>query len=92
MYKHFYTLFGTTEITYREMDDKGNTIVMVETPDEDIGFKSFEYKIPLNMKVSSVGFDKNEIELLTYFIKTHTYEILSRAKELRLEMERSKNE
>jgi len=86
MYKHIYTIFNDTEISHTSIDRKGNVTVHCETPDEDICFKTFEYKIPLNMEISNLGYSDDEIDMLIHFIQKKSDEIMGSAMKLNSEL------
>lgn len=86
MYRHIYTIFNDTEISHTPIDKKGNVTIHCETPDANICFKTFEYKIPINMKVSNLGYSDDEIGMLTHFIQKKSEEIMGSAMKLNSEL------
>ena len=79
MMKHSYVVFpDETEVTYSDMDRKGNVRIRIETP-TDGGFKCYGCVLPSYEVVESVGYSEPELKKLEEFLYNNAHLILEYA-------------
>ena len=77
--KHSYVVFpDETEVTYSDMDRKGNVRIRIETP-TDGGFKCYGCVLPSYEVVESVGYSEPELKKLEEFLYNNAHLILEYA-------------
>ena len=77
--KHSYVVFpDETEVTYSDMDRKGNVRIRIETP-TDGGFKCYGCVLPSYEVVESVGYSEPELKKLKEFLYNNAHLILEYA-------------
>ena len=77
--KHSYVVFpDETEVTYSDMDSKGNVRIRIETP-TDGGFKSYSCILPSYEVMESTGYSEPELKKLREFLYNNAHLILEYA-------------
>ena len=77
--KHSYVVFpDETEVTYSDMDRKGNVRIRIETP-TDGGFKSYSWILPSYEVMESTGYSEPELKKLEEFLYNNAHLILEYA-------------
>lgn len=77
--KHSYVVFpDETEVTYSDMDRKGNVRIRIETP-TDGGFKSYSCILPSYEVMESTGYSEPELKKLEEFLYNNAHLILEYA-------------
>ena len=77
--KHSYVVFpDETEVTYSDMDSKGNVRIRIETP-TDGGFKSYGCILPSYEVLDSAGYSESELKKLKEFLYNNAQLILEYA-------------
>lgn len=72
----FMTLNDNTEIVHSEMGKDGKVKVMIETPDEKIGFKQATCILPDSEWKDINGYNEAELDYLKELIASETHLIL----------------
>ena len=77
--KHSYVVFpDETEVTYSDMDRKGNVRIRIETP-TDGGCKSYSCILPSYEVMESTGYSEPELKKLEEFLYNNAHLILEYA-------------
>ena len=77
--KHSYVVFpDETEVTYSDMDRKGNVRIRIETP-TDGGFKSYSCILPSYEVMESTGYSEPELKKMKEFLYNNAHLILEYA-------------
>ena len=72
----FMTLNDNTEIVHTEMDSDGNVKVLIETPDEKLGFKQATCILPDFEWINISGYSDSELDYLKELVSSQTDLIL----------------
>ena len=72
----FMTLNDNTEIVHTEMDSDGKVKVLIETPDEKLGFKQATCILPDFEWINISGYSDSELDYLKELVSSETHLIL----------------
>ncbi len=72
----FMTLNDNTEIVHSEMDTNGKVKVLIETPDEKLGFKQATCILPDSEWKDIYGYTETELDYLKELIASEAHLIL----------------
>ena len=72
----FMTLNDNTEIVHTEMDSDGKVKVLIETPDEKLGFKQATCILPDFEWINISGYSDTELNYLKELVASETHLIL----------------
>lgn len=72
----FMTLNDNTEIVHTEMDSDGKVKVLIETPDEKLGFKQATCILPDFEWINISGYSDFELDYLKELVSSETHLIL----------------
>ena len=72
----FMTLNDNTEIVHTEMDSDGKVKVLIETPDEKLGFKQATCILPDFEWFNISGYSDSELDYLKELVSSETHLIL----------------
>ena len=70
------TLNDNTEIVHTEMDSDGKVKVLIETPDEKLGFKQATCILPNFEWINISGYSDSELDYLKELVFSETHLIL----------------
>ena len=76
----FMTLNDDTEIVHTEMDNFGKVKVLIETPDEKLGFKSATCILPNFEWKDIIGYNDEELNYLKELVDSEKHLILEFSK------------
>ena len=76
----FMTLNDDTEIVHTEMDNFGKVKVLIETPDENLGFKSATCILPNFEWKDIIGYNDEELNYLKELVDSEKHLILEFSK------------
>jgi hypothetical protein len=72
----FMTLNDNTEIVHSEMDTNGKVKVLIETPDEKLGFKQATCILPDSEWKDIIGYSESELAYLKELVASEAHLIL----------------
>lgn len=72
----FMTLNDNTEIVHTEMNSDGKVKVLIETPDENLGFKQATCILPDFEWINISGYSDSELDYLKELVSSETHLIL----------------
>ena len=80
MFYPYCTIGEFTEVCNSPLNDDGESLVHIETPDEKLGFRTFECLLPSYSVVKNIGFSKSEVESFMAFCRSNAALLLESAR------------